>query len=151
VTPIRTESGTAVVDRSITTRCLSGTSPDYRTLDTGTAYVPDYVRTAQGLRWLQFRKDNPDVADDPAPEQPPRASGVATPSTWNAATYQLLKEMEGVEGVPLYPGLARAILIDVDLNKPAARYDRLAKRIMQAVPVVPSPKNEQVGVSVLQY
>lgn len=153
VTPIKTENGGAVIVRSITTRCLSGSNADYRTLDTGTAYTPDFVRLALGLRWLDFKKQNPDVADDPAPEQPPRASGVATPSTWAAAMYQLLKEIEASPGVPLYAGLARGQIIDVDLpqNKPVARFDRTAKRIMSACPVVPAPKNEQVGVTVLQY
>ena len=50
--------------RSITTRCLSGANADYNTLDTGTAYVPDFARYAAGLRWKDFQKDNPDVADD---------------------------------------------------------------------------------------
>lgn len=151
VTPIKTANQAATIVRSITTRCLSGSNADYRTLDTGTAYVPDFVRFAGSLLWLDFKKSNPDVADDPAPEQSPRPSGTATPSTWAAALYQMLKSMEGLPGVPLYPGLARPILIDVDLNRPAAKFDRTAKRIMSACPVVPTPKNEQVGVNVLQY
>lgn len=151
VTPIRTENQQAMIDRSITTRCLSGTNADYNTLDTGTAYVPDFVRFAGSLLWKEFKKSNPDVADDPAPEQPPRPSGTATPSTWTAALYQMLKTMEGSPGVPLYPGIARPILIDVDAHPPVAKFDRVAKRIMSACPVVPTPKNEQVGVRVLQY
>lgn len=153
VTPLKTENGVVSVVRSITTRCLSGSNPDYNTLDTGTAYVPDFVRYALGLRWFEFKKVNPDVADDPAPEEPPRASGVATPTSWNAAMFQLLKELEGAPGVPLYSGLARGQIVDVDLpaNKPSTRYDRAAKRLMSACPVVPAPKNEQVGVTVLQY
>lgn len=151
VTPIRTENGAAVIDRSITTRCLDGTNPDYRTLDTGTAYVPDFVRYAGSLAWFDFRKLNPNVADDPAPEEKPRPAGFATPTTTTALFYQLLKSMEGLEGIPLYPGLARPILIDVDKNKPASRYDRAAKRIMAAVPCVPAPHHEQIGVTVLQY
>jgi len=41
-------------------------------------------------------------------------------------------------------------IIDVDLNPPASTYDTVAKRIMSAIPVVPSPKQHQIGVSVLQ-
>lgn len=151
VTPLKTNTDGVKIVRSITTRCLSGTVPNYNTLDTGTAYVPDFFRFATGLRWADFKRDNPDVADDPAPEQPPRASGIATPTTWNAALYHLMKEMEGAPGIPLYAGLDRAILIDVDLNPPATKYDRAAKRLMCAAPVTPAPKNEQLGVTVLQY
>jgi phage tail sheath gpL-like len=151
VTPIRTENGQAVLDRSITTRCLNGTNPDYNTLDTGTAYVPDFVRYAGSLAWAEFRKQNPNVADDAPAEGPERPSGFATPKTTTGLFYQLLKSMEGLPGVPLYAGLARPILIDVDLNRPASRYDRAARRIMSAVPCIPAPKNEQIGVTVLQY
>lgn len=50
VTPVTTTpDGTATIVRSITTYCLNGSNPDYRTLDTYQAVVPDYVRKDIGL------------------------------------------------------------------------------------------------------
>jgi phage tail sheath gpL-like len=147
VTPVTTVNSQAQIVRSITTRCLNGANPDYRTLDTGTAVVPDFVRTSLGLLWAsEYKKANPIVADDPAPEQPERASGIATPKRWSQYAEKHLKDLES--GKAVASGLPQ--IIDVDLNKPASGYDKFAKRIMSVVPVIPAPRNHQIGVSVQQ-
>lgn len=147
VTPITTEDSSAKIVRSITTKCLNGSDPDYRTLDTGTAYVPDFIRYDTGLLWTtEYVVSNPLVADDAAPEQPERKSGFATPKRWNQRLFQRLKEHEAGTTVP--SGIPQ--IIDVDLNQPASVFDKTAKRIMSAVRVVPSPRQHQIGVSVLQ-
>jgi phage tail sheath gpL-like len=146
VTPLATVNGVKQVVRSITTRCLDGSNPDYRTLDTGTAYVPDYIRYDVQVLWLAYRRDNPIVAPDPAPEQPDREEGVATPSRWSPYLYGRLKDHE--KGTTVKSGLPQ--LIDVDLHKPTARYDTIAKRIMFAAPLVPAPRQHQIGGTFIQ-
>lgn len=147
VTPITTVNGQAQIVRSITSRCLNGTNPDYRTLDTGTAVVPDFVRQSLGLLWTtEYKVSNPLVADDPSAEQPERASGVATPKRWSGYVEKYLRDLES--GKAVASGLPQ--IIDVDLNKPSSGFDKTAKRIMSVVPVVPAYRNHQVGVSVQQ-
>jgi phage tail sheath gpL-like len=147
VTPITTVNGQAQIVRSITTRCLNGANPDYRTLDTGTAVVPDFVRQSLGLLWTtEYKVSNPLVADDPSPEQPERAPGVATPKRWSQYVEKYLTDLESGKGVA--SGLPQ--LVDVSLNKPVSGFDPVAKRIMTACPVKPAARNHQTGVSVQQ-
>lgn len=146
VTPLYTaEDGTVRVARAITTRCLNGSVPDYRVLDTSEAVVPDHVRRTLELVWTtEFKPANPRVADDPPPEQKEPLAGVGTPSGWNSTVYRILKSMERGEGYPA------PILIDVDNRRPVSFYDKTAKRIMSAVPVEPAPNQHSIGVSVRQ-
>jgi len=143
VTPLTTTpDGRVVVVRSITTRCLNGSDPDYRTLDTSDAVVPDYVRRGLQLIWTtEFKANNPRVADDPAEGQRDRPAGVATPTRWAQRATKYLKDLEGA---------SPPILIDVETNPVIAEYNRAAKRIMAVVPVVPAPNQHQIGVSVRQ-
>jgi hypothetical protein len=146
LTPIDTVNGEAKIVRSITTKCLDGTAPDYRTLDTGQAVVPNRIRLALAIRWKQYKKLNPVVADDPAPEQKARRSGIATPSGWNVEIEHELREWE--RGDAVTSGLPQ--IIDVELNPPASGWRKENKCIMSKVPVVPAPRHHQVGVSVQQ-
>ncbi len=141
VTPIATSpSGEAYIVRSIVTHCLNGALPDYRTLDTAQAVVPDYVRDVLELYWVTvYKVANPYVADDPAPEQRERPPGVATPTRWNQTVTSILKDLE-----------SQNILSDVELNPPVSEYDPVAKRIMSLVPAIATPLNHQTGVSVRQ-
>lgn len=146
LTPITsTDDGRAIVVRAITSRCLNGTTPDYRTLDTSDAAVPQYVRKDIGLFWTtSFKLANPRVADDVPLSAPPRPSGVATPALWSAAVTNLLRGYEkGVNGSP-------PLLIDVDQNLPTSGYDATARRIMTLCPVKPAPNQHQIGVSIRQ-
>lgn len=142
----------ARICRSVTTHTLTGSTPDYRTLDTSDAYVPDFVRRDIGLHWSTvFKPNNPRNADDPAPDQKARASGVATPSLWNADVEAKLRRYEkGNLSSNASPNASTVapIIIDVDTNKPTSGYDPVAKRIMSIIPVVPAPNTHQIGVSV---
>ncbi len=147
LTPIYTSNGQALITRSITTRCLNGTAPDYRVIDTGWASVTDFIRIDFGtVLWPEFKASNPVVADDPAPEQGERPSGVGTPKNWNGRMYQRLKRFE--RGDVVSSGIPQ--IIDVDLNLPSSGWDSTAKRIMSLCPVVPAPRNHQIGVSLRQ-
>lgn len=143
VTPLKTtEDGTVAVVRAITTRCLDGASPDYRTLDTAEAVVPDYVRDRLRLVWeTEFKPANPWVQPDPGDGEAPVEEGVATPFTWNKRVILELQTME-----------REKILTQVALsaNAPVSEFNTAAKRIMSAVTVVPLPIQHALGCQVRQ-
>lgn len=142
VTPLKTtEDGTVTVVRAITTRCLDGASPDYRTLDTAEAVVPDYVRDRLQLVWADFKAANPWNQPDPGDGEAPAEEGVATPTTWNKRVTLELQTME-----------REKILCQVALpaNAPVSEFNTAAKRIMSAVTVVPLPITHAIGVQVRQ-
>lgn len=140
VTPIGTNrTGSAYIVRAVTSHSLdSGGNPDYRTLDTSQAVVPDYVRNTLRLYWLtSFKIQNPKVGPDPAPTARAAPAGVATPSLWNRNVKNILIGLE-----------ANLILTAVDANPPVTEYNATAKRLMSIVPVVACPNQHQIGVSV---
>jgi phage tail sheath gpL-like len=146
---VTTADGRVVVVRAITTKCLNGTDPDYRTLDTSQAVVPDYVRDGLKLIWdTEFKIENPRVASDPASGQRDRPAGVATPTRWNQRVTQYLRVLEG--STPDSPFAGRPVLVDVGTNLPSSEFDSNANRIMSAVPTKPAPNQHQIGVSVRQ-
>lgn len=147
VTPVYTVNGQALIVRAVTTRCLNGTAPDYRVLDTGWSSCADYIRVDIGSTvWPAFRAANPVNADDPAPEQADRPSGVGTPKRFNDNLTKRLRQFERGEAVP--SGIPQ--IINVDSNLPSSGWDPVAKRIMALSPVVVAPRTHQVGVSVQQ-
>lgn len=142
VTPINTtDGGEAVIVRSITTRSQTASGdPDYRTLDTSDAVVPDYVRDALYLLWTtNYKVANPYVRPDQQDGEPPIPSGVGTPSSWNAAVEALLIDLQN-----------QLILYDVPNNRPRTVWNATAKRLASIVPVKRLPTQEQMEVSVRQ-
>lgn len=145
VTPLYSTLSDARVCRSITTHSLNGSTPDYRTLDTNEAIVPDYVLLDSILTWTtSFKPANPRVRDNPAPEEQPVPPGVATPDNWNRVQTARLRAFERGDGLPA------PIIINVSENLPISSFDSVADRIMCAVPVVPAPNQHQIGISVRQ-
>ncbi|WP_394847400.1 hypothetical protein LZC95_08035 [Pendulispora brunnea] len=144
ITPITTTSdGFAVVVRSIVSHSLRGSIPDYSTLDTGDAVVPDYILKDLKLVWsTQVAPANPRIAPDVGPQERRRPSGVLTPSVWNGIVYTRLKRFEAGTDLPA------PILINVDGNLPVSTFDTTALRIMTAVRVIAAPANHQIGISV---
>ena len=144
VTPLKpTTDGRTLVVRAITTHCLtSGGSPDYSCLDVSDAWIPDFVR--RGLRALwegSFQRNNTSVGpDDPTGAPPP--PGMATPRAWNAAVTSFLKGLERGDNLP------GPILIEVDQHLPQSFYDKVNRRIVTIVNVVPAAVQHQIGVSV---
>jgi phage tail sheath gpL-like len=149
VTPTKTVDGKKLIVRAITTKCLTGSTPDYSTLDVGEATVPMRISREIGAEWYAFALANPYAGPDPDAEGGERAApqGVATPSLWNASVYSLLKRAE------------KALWIhQVDLvedddsqpNLPTSEWDDEAERIMSSIPVVVRPLNSQLGTDVRQ-
>jgi phage tail sheath gpL-like len=141
VTPYETRAnGKVYIVRSVTTRSLDGSTPDYRTLNTYDAFVPDYVRDRLRIVWSsQFRVANPYVRPDVAAGEPDPPAGVATPALWNSRITTELRAME-----------SERVLTQVSANLPRSEYNYVANRIMSAVPSVPLPHQHQVGVQVDQ-
>lgn len=147
VVPVTTEDNKALIVRSITTKCLLGSVPDYRTLDSNQVTVPDEIRGDIGILWTtEWVVGNPRVADDPQEGQPDRPRGVGTPTMWKQYAQARLKDWES--GVAVSSGLPQ--IIDVDANPPLAGFDSIAKRIMSGLPVIPAPNQHQIGVQVQQ-
>lgn len=140
VTPIVLANGRAQVVRAITTRCLNGATPDYRTIDTAQSVVPDFIADGLKLLWSsQFVVANPYVTDNPGENDPPAPAGVATPDRWNAeATNYLLDEQ------------ARSTITSVADNPPQSEFNSVAGRIMSRVPVIPTPLQHSIGMRVEQ-
>lgn len=138
--------GTARITRSIVTRCRNGSTPDYRIFDSSEAIVPDFVRFALKLLYLQLKEQNPSADDNPPEELRSVLSGVLTPDNWNSSVFQLMKELERGVGIPS----GFSILSNVDGHPPVSQWDSAAKRIVSIVPTVPRPGNHQLGVSVRQ-
>ncbi len=146
VTPLATVGNGVQIVRAIGTHSLNGAVPDYRTLDWGDDYVPDFIRKDLVLFWgSEFLAGNPRVADDPAPEQRARPAGVATPSTWNAAVQGRLQKFEKTGPVGPLP-----IVVNTILHPPTSGYDPVAKRIMSLIPVEVYANQHQIGVSIRQ-
>lgn len=143
LTTIASDATTVRVVRSITSKCLTGTDPDYRTLDTADAYVPDYVRNVLRLAWTtDYLPSNPYVGPNPSAVEPDPPAGVATPARWNSyltATLQALVASNVLQSVGT-----------TSYDTPVSEFDATAKRIMSAVPVIRRANNHQTGVSVRQ-
>lgn len=146
VTPLSTVGNHVEIVRAVGTHSLTGSTPDYRTLDWADDYVPDFIRKDLTLYWqTEYVIANPRVADDPAPEQEDRPAGVATPTRWNQqVTARLLGlERRGPNG-PL------PIVVNTQLHPPTSGYDAIARRIVTLIPVEVMPSNHQVGLSIRQ-
>lgn len=141
VTPLLSQSdGAVTIARAITTKSLTSSNPDYRTLDVGFATTPDEVRDDLALQWATvFLPANPAVRDDPASEEPDPPAGVATPKRW---TSFVENRRETVYAANLWTlPVTTATLTE-------SEYNNTAKRIMSKVPVLTHPLQHQIGVSV---
>lgn len=140
VTPIVTKNGRVQIVRAITTHCLNGSTPDYRTIDVGMSAYPDFFADLLGIRWTsQFVIANPYVQDNPGANDPPAAAGVATPDLWNAEVIGILRDEE-----------KRGQITQVSDNLPQSEFNSTAGRIMTRCPVIPTPIQHAIGVRVEQ-
>lgn len=148
VTPITTnDNGEAVIVRSITTKSLNGSNPDYSTLDTGEAVVPDFVLFDLQLLWLtRVKPQNPRIGPRPGPNDKRPPSGMITPDIWDALVLGRLRDFELGKG---FPG---PLIAQVDQNLPFTEFQSVGgnARHMTAVNVVVAPSTHQVGISVRQ-
>lgn len=140
VTPLKTVNGQTLVCMSITSYSLFGSLPDYRCLQTYYEVIPDTIRKDIGLQYITgVKAKNPKVADDTAPNDPPRPAGVWTPLRANSFITGVLQTYE-----------ARSLILDVLLNPPNSGYDKIGQRIVAVIPTKVAPGNHQFGLSVRQ-
>lgn len=132
-----TQDGRVLIVRAIQSHCVTGSAPDFRTLDWGHADVPDRLSKELGADWELHSANNPYVRRDPAAgaEAPPE--GVTTPSRWNAVVYARLKDFE-----------RKLWVQDVDANPPLTEFQ--TDRLMTATPCVVQLQNHIVGIQVNQ-
>lgn len=139
VTPIVTVNGTARVCRAITTRSLNGSAPDYRTLDTGDAVVPQRIREDIDNLWTnEHAPNNPHVGPDlPDGQLPPE--GVSTPSLWGSEIRGRLAAAEDAN-----------LIMEVDENQPAVVYNKTLKALVSNIPTIVRPINHQTATVIRQ-
>jgi phage tail sheath gpL-like len=152
VTPLTTYRGEqyARVVRSITSHSLLSGNPDYSTLDTGQASVPDFILKDLKLYWSSvFGKANVRVQDNPGPLDKLPPSGVAYPALWaNSVFGKLVDYSKGIlSGTS--PSVA-PIILQPQPSDVSASFDNVSKRIMTALNVTPAYNDAQVGISVRQ-
>ena len=149
VTPLVTIGTQTQVVRSITTHSLLSANPDYSTLDTGMAVVPDFVLTQLRITYTQpggFKANNPRVRGPLISPEAIPPGGVAYPDLWNSTINGQLLAMQAGTFPPGVP----PILYNVDNNPPTTAWDVVNKRMLSAVPVFPMPTDHQVLISVQQ-
>ena len=140
VTPISTtDDGKAVVQRSIQTHSLNGSTPDFNTLDTSGAVVPDFVLTSALLKWTSMAANNVVAADNTAFSEKRAPPGVLTPDVVNATWYAMLKGFERGDG---FPG---PLIQLVDTYPPVSNWDSSGQRIMSTIPAVNAVAPHQMG------
>lgn len=145
VTPITTDAdGKARIEKSVTTKTLTSGLLDLRCDSTNKAVVPDYEADQIIALWQTYKTNNPVVADDPAPGERDRPAGVATPLSWSAEIYGMLKAQERTLN-----GQPGPILQDVDKNPPVSSYDADSESIISVVSVKAARLHHKAGVTVL--
>jgi phage tail sheath gpL-like len=138
VSPISTYAGDLRIVRSICSRSLNGSAPDYRCLDTADVSVPQRVREELAVLGGTFIENNPGCGPD-LPDGQPQRPGVGTPKIWNALVIGLARELE-----------QRGWVSDVDTNKPTSTWNNSNKRIETAFPVVVTSHQHQLVNSIRQ-
>lgn len=126
--------------RAITTRCMNGSTPDYRTLDDADAYVPDYMADRiLNVYSTEVKPAMKYVQPNPGPNEPELSAQVLSPDRW---TPRVIREMQDAQ--------KENILTQTGDDSASSEYNYVANRIMTAMNVIRMPHNHQVGISVNQ-
>ncbi|HSY22315.1 MAG TPA: hypothetical protein VK841_09385 [Polyangiaceae bacterium] len=152
VTPLTTQGGQVQIVRSITTKSLTNSAPDYSTLDTGMATTPDFVLDQLSIVWSSSYANpvtgntrvEPDPLQNSGETTPP--PGVAYPRTWTATVQGQLQAME----LGRFPGTCPPILYNVENDPPSTTFDAVNKRLLTIVPCWPTPALHQGLVALNQ-
>lgn len=142
ITPVTTtDAGEAIAVRVITTKHLKtigATTIDfYGTLDVGDARSIDTFAEELQLTWLtEYGANNPYVDSDPAPGEPNRPTGVATPRTWNGY-------VKNIAGEKIADNWFSEVSVD-------SEYDGSGKQILTTIQATPTPKNYRIAGNIAQ-
>lgn len=138
LTPCKTIDGKLCIVRAITSKSLTGATPDYRALDIGCAAVPIRIRKEMIVLFDDLKAQNPNAGPDLDDGVLP-PTGMLTPGMWAASAQALMKTFE-----------ERNWVTEVDANPVQAEWDDDADRIMSVVTTVVTPLDHQLGVIVRQ-
>jgi hypothetical protein len=109
----------------------------YGTLDVGQARAVDSLAEDLELAWLtDFGANNEYVDDDPAPGEPNRPSGVATPRLWTAYAQNLANQR-----------IADNWFSEVTIS---SEFDADAKQIVCTIDAQPTPLNYRLAGNINQ-
>lgn len=135
---LRSEGSNVVIVRGIVTKCLTGSSQDFRTRDWGDVDVTDRVNKEIGALWTSLSGTNHySEPDDPSGAQP--RAGCNTPSSWNSAVWTKMREFADNNWV-----------YKVEEYPPQSEWDATRECIMSAIPVHVKPKSYQLGANINQ-
>ena len=141
-----TPDGRVVMVRSVTTKSLVGSTPNFATRDTGQAVVPAWILKDLELIWTSsFAPNNPRVMADPGPNDPSPAPGIAYPLLWNGV---VTAKMRDYEQGKLGTTQIAPIIVNVSANLPASSFDSTAARIMTVAPTQVAASQHQIGITV---
>lgn len=144
VTPVTTnDNGDVVIIRSITTKCLTSSVPDFRTLGTERPSAADFIRHGIGTLGADFIARNPRVQDNPAEGQRPPNPAIATPIAFEKVLKKYAIDLAAGNSNVVSSGLP--VITNIDENQPVAQFDPIAGRIMFAFPFEVANGNHQLG------
>ena len=149
VTPVTTnDNGDAVIIRSITTKCLTSSVADFRTLGTERASAPDFARRGIYRLGISFIANNPRVQDDPGTGERPPKPGIAFPALWTKTLTKYAYDLADGAANVVSSGLP--VITDVANNLPFSQFDPIANRIMFVFPMEVANGNHQLGGQIRQ-
>jgi hypothetical protein len=137
-----------VLIRSITTKCLTSSVADFRTLGTERPSASDFIRHGLDLLGAAFLASNPRVQADPGTGERPPPPGVAYPQLWTNIMTKYAYDLAAGAANVVSSGLP--VITDVANNLPFSQYDPVAGRIMFVFPAEVANGNHQLGGQVRQ-
>jgi phage tail sheath gpL-like len=144
VTPVTTnDNGDVVIIRSITTKCLTNSVSDFRTLGTERPSAADFIRHGIDLIGADYMIQNPRVQDNPAQGQRPPNPGIATPASFERVLKKYAIDLSFGNANVVSSGLP--VITNIEENQPIAQYDPNAGRIMFVFPFEVANGNHQLG------
>ena len=144
VTPVTTnDNGDVVIVRSITTKCLTNSVADFRTLGTERPSAADFIRHGLDVLGANFIAQNPRVQDNPAQGQRPPNPSIATPAAWEKVMQKYAIDLAAGNSNVVSSGLS--VITNIAENPPVAQYDPNAERIMFVFPFEVANGNHQLG------
>jgi phage tail sheath gpL-like len=135
---LRTEGSDVVLVRGITSKCLTSTSPDFRTRDWTDVDVTDRINKEVGALWTAVTGVNYWAEPDSTTGLQP-AAGFITPALWNGMLISMMADFNRRGWVYLN-----------DIHPPQSEWDTTRLCIMSAIPVYVKPKAFQLGANINQ-
>jgi phage tail sheath gpL-like len=135
---LRTDGTDLVIVRGITSKCLTGTSPDFNSRDWPDVDVTDRINKEVGALWTAVSAANPWNEPD-STTGAPAAPRTITPSLWNGRLLTMMRGFANDGWVYL-----------VEEHPPQSEWSTQRGCIMSAIPAYVKPKSFQLGANINQ-